>query len=79
MDKVYLVKYDNGKFPANTLVKFEAISNSGDCYLVSRFPNWNDREWVMYYDLYKFVDKGEMSQRWQFDDKYDRIIKDLIK
>jgi hypothetical protein len=78
MDEVFLVKYDNGKFPANTLVKLEAVSNSGDCYLVSRFPNWNDREWLMYYDLYKFVKKGEMSQRWQFDEKYDRIIKDLL-
>ena len=77
MDKVYLVKY-NGKFPANTLVKFEAISNSGDCYLVSSFPDWDNREWLIYYDLYKFVEKGEVSQRWEFDENYDRIIRKLL-
>ena len=78
MNRIYLVKYDIGKFQENTLVKLEAVSDSGECYLVSRFPEQNEREWVMYYDLYKFIEKGETSQRWWFDEKHDKTIRSLL-
>lgn len=49
----FLIKYDREDFKALTLVKYESITNSGDCYLVSDLNDNNKRKWFMYYDLYK--------------------------
>jgi hypothetical protein len=32
----------------------------------------------MYYDLYKLIEKNEVSQIWDYNEEYDRIMKDLI-
>ena len=53
---IYLIKYGCDCFPVHSLVKFEAISNSGDCYLVSDINDDSNRKWLMYWDLYKMVE-----------------------
>lgn len=76
MSSYYLLKHKNRSLEALSLVKLEAITYSGNCYLVSDFNN--NREWVMYYDLYKTIDKNDNNQIWFYNEKYDRIMKELI-
>lgn len=51
MDRYFLVIHNTEKFPANTLVKYKSISDSGKCYLVSDLRDNLNREWIMYYSL----------------------------
>ena len=74
----FLLKRNVGNLKELTLVNNESITYSGNCYLVSELNNTNNREWIMYYDLYKLVEKNEVSQRWDYNEEYDRIMKDLI-
>lgn len=74
----FLIKYDREDFKALTLVKYESITNSGDCYLVSDLNDNNKRKWFMYYDLYKLIDENDINQRWYYNEKYDKIMKKLI-
>lgn len=74
----FLIKYDREDFKALTLVKYESITNSGDCYLVSDLNDNNKRKWFMYYDLYKLIDENDINQRWYYNEKYDKIMKELI-
>jgi len=60
-----------------TLMKFETISNSGDCYLVSDVKT-NERKWLMYYDLYKLIGKNEKSIRWYYIEEYDKELRKLL-
>lgn len=54
MDRYYLVKYGTDVFPKDTMVKFETITNSGRCYLVSDLEDNLKREWIMDYNLYTY-------------------------
>jgi hypothetical protein len=74
----FLLKRNVGNLKELTLVNNESITYSGNCYLVSELKNTHNREWIMYYDLYKLVEKNEVSQRWDYNEEYDRIMKDLI-
>jgi len=74
----FLLKRNVGNLKKLTLVKNESITYSGNCYLVSELNNTYNREWIMYYDLYKLVEKNEVNQRWDYNEEYDRIMKDLI-
>ena len=74
----FLLKRNFGNLKELTLVNNESITYSGNCYLVSELKNTHNREWIMYYDLYKLVEKNEVSQRWDYNEEYDRIMKDLI-
>lgn len=71
MSSYFLLKTDL------SLVKYENISNSGNCYLVSDIKT-NKREWIMYYDLYKLVEKKERNYKWLFDENYDKKLRELI-
>lgn len=73
-----MIKYDREQFKALTLVKYEAVTYSGDCYLVSDINDSNNRKWLMYYDLYKLIDKKDKNQRWDYNEEYDKIMKKLI-
>jgi hypothetical protein len=75
---IYLIKYGCECFPKNSLVKFEAITYSGDCYLVSDINDSNKRKWLMYYELYKLVEPNEPSSRWMYNKEYDIIMRELL-
>jgi len=62
----------------NSLVKFESITYSGDCYLVSDINDNSKREWVMYYDLYKLIGKNENNYRWMYNSECDKIMRELL-
>jgi hypothetical protein len=74
----YLLKYKKENFDALSLVKFESISNSGECYLVSDLKDNYNRIWLMYYDLYKLIGKNEECFKWQYNENYDKIMRELI-
>jgi hypothetical protein len=78
MSDYLLIKRDTKYFKGLTLVKYEATTYSGDCYLVSNIYETNHREWIMYYDLYKLIDKNENNRRWYYNEEYDTIMKELI-
>ncbi len=78
MTSYFMVKYDRDDFKALTLVKYETVTYSGDCYLVSDLKDTLKRKWIMYYDLYKLIEKNEESQRWYYNEDYDKIMKELI-
>jgi hypothetical protein len=59
-----------------TLVKFETVI--GDCYLVSDVNDTKKREWLMYYDIYRLIDDRINYEKWMYNDKYDKILKELI-
>ena len=71
-----LIKHDTKVFEKNTIVNFESVINN--CYLVSDLKDTYKREWIMYYDLYKLVEKYEVSQIWDYNEDYDMIMKELI-
>lgn len=72
----FLIKHNSKVFEKNTIVNFETVINN--CYLVSDLKNTYNREWIMYYDLYKLVDKYESSQRWYYNETYDKLMRELI-
>jgi len=72
----FLIKHNSKVFEKNTIVNFETVINN--CYLVSDLKNTYIREWIMYYDLYKLVDKYESSQRWYYNETYDKLMRELI-
>jgi hypothetical protein len=72
----FLIKHDTKVFKKNTIVNFESVINN--CYLVSDLKDTYNREWIMYYDLYKLVEKNEVSQKWDYNEEYDRIMRELI-
>lgn len=74
----FLIKHDVKNFKAHTLVKYETVTYSGECYLVSDVRNTYNREWVMYYDLYRMIGKNEESQRWYYDEELNNIMEKLI-
>ena len=76
MTSYFLIKYNTKVFKELTLVKFETIIDN--CYLVSDLNDTNKREWIMYYDLYKMIDDKNKYDQWIYNDKYDKIMKELI-
>lgn len=72
----FLIKYDTKVFQKNTIVKFETVIN--DCYLVSDIKDNLKREWIMYYDLYKLIDKNYNNKHWYYNENYDRKMRELI-
>jgi len=69
MDRYFLVKYETDIFPANTLVKFETITNSGKCYLVSDLQDNMKREWIMDYNLYSYKENPSNIEK-EFQDEF---------
>jgi hypothetical protein len=79
MSDYFLVKRDTHNFKGLTLVKYEAITYSGNCYLVSNVNDTLNREWLMYYDLYKLVDKKDNNyHNWYYNEEYDTKMRELI-
>ncbi len=78
MSDYFLVKRDTHNFKGLTLVKYEAITYSGNCYLVSNVNDTYNREWLMYYDLYKLVDKKDNYSQWYYNEEYDTKMRELI-
>lgn len=74
----FLVKHNSVEFNDLTLVKKESVSYSGNCYLVSDLNDNYKREWIMYYDLYKMINKNEETCLWNYDENYNNIMKELI-
>jgi len=74
----FLIKHDVKNFKAHTLVKYETVTYSGKCYLVSDIHDTYNREWVMYYDLYKMIGENEGSQIWSYDEELNNIMEKLI-
>ena len=74
----FMLKYDRDNFDALSLVKFESITNSGECYLVSDLKDNNNRKWLMYYDLYKLIYKNDSCQKWEYNEYYDKLMRELI-
>ena len=71
-----LIKRDTKVFEKNTSVNLETLINN--CYLVSDLKDNLKREWIMYYDLYKLIDKDESNRIWYYEENYDKIMKELI-
>ena len=71
-----LIKRDTKVFEKNTIVNLETLINN--CYLVSDLKDNLKREWIMYYDLYKLIDKDESNRIWYYEENYDKIMKELI-
>ena len=76
MSTYFLVKHNTDVFNELTLVKFETVI--GDCYLVSDVNDTKKREWLMYYDIYRLIDDRINYEKWMYNDKYDKILKELI-
>jgi hypothetical protein len=74
----FLLKHDKNNFKAMTLVKYESVTYSGKCYLVSDLKDTYNREWIMYYDLYKLIDKNHNNQIWNYNEDYDIKMRELI-
>jgi len=71
-----LIKRDTKVFEKNTIVNFETLINN--CYLVSDLKDNLKREWIMYYDLYKLIDKDESNRIWYYEENYDKLMRELI-
>jgi hypothetical protein len=83
MSSYFLLKCNIGNLNSLTLVNYECVSYSGDCYLVSSLEDNLKREWVMYYNLYKLVDKDEYNNnwynnKWYYNEEYDNIMRKKI-
>jgi|LakMenEpi03Aug12_release.lakeMendotaPanAssembly.Ray.scaffolds.fasta_scaffold414635_3 hypothetical protein len=76
MSTYFLVKHNTDVFNELTLVKFETVI--GNCYLVSDVNDTKKREWLMYYDIYRLIDDRINYDKWMYNDKYDKILKELI-
>jgi hypothetical protein len=76
MSTYFLVKHNTDVFNELTLVKFETVI--GNCYLVSDVNDTKKREWLMYYDIYRLIDDRINYEKWMYNDKYDKILKELI-
>jgi hypothetical protein len=76
MSTYFLVKHNTDVFDELTLVKFETVI--GNCYLVSDVNDTKKREWLMYYDIYRLIDDRINYEKWMYNDKYDKILKELI-
>jgi len=59
-----------------SLMKYENISDSGNCYLVSDVKT-NERYWLMYYDLYKLVENNN-NTKWNYNEEYDKELRKLL-
>jgi len=57
-------------------MKYENISDSGNCYLVSDVKT-NERYWLMYYDLYKLVENNN-NTKWNYNEEYDKELRKLL-
>lgn len=79
IQKYYIVKHNSRLFKPETIVKLEICTDSGKCYLVSHInSDIEEREWIMYYDLYP-VDKNKVNNYfWYYDDKYNTIAENFI-
>ena len=51
-DDIFIIRYKTEKFNPKQLVKYITCTYSGNCYLVADINDNNNREWIMYYDLY---------------------------
>lgn len=78
LKKIYLIKYGTEKFEKETLVKYEACSDSGNCYLVSDLNNNLKREWVMYFDLYPLDWKNGYNSNYYYNNYYQSIGYQLL-
>jgi hypothetical protein len=76
MSTYFLVKHNTDVFDELTLVKFETVIEN--CYLVSDVNDTKKREWLMYYDIYRLIDDRINYEKWMYNDKYDKILKELI-
>lgn len=72
----FLIKHNSKVFEKNTIVNYESVINN--CYLVSDINDNLKREWIMYYNLYKLVDKYESCQIWYYNETYDKLMRELI-
>ena len=52
ISKIYMIKNKTKSFTPETLVRFVTCSYSGNCYLVENLKDDEQREWIMYWDIF---------------------------
>lgn len=77
MENIYLIKHNSILFKPYTLVKYITCSYNGDSYLIEKLDT-NEREWLMYYDLYPVECKKLNNYKFYYNEHFQNIADNLI-
>jgi hypothetical protein len=77
MENIYLIKHNSKVFKPHTLVKYITCTYSGNCYLIEKLGT-DEREWLMYYDLYPVECKKINNYMFYYNEDFQRIADNLI-
>ena len=83
ISNIYMIRNKTRSFTPETLVRFVTCSDSGNCYLVESLENNEEREWIMYWDVFPLDWTHRVDGvRFYFDkivyDKAHSLLKDYL-
>lgn len=73
----YIVKHNSKVFEQNTIVKYIACTDSGNCYLVADLKDNLKREWIMTYDLYP-INRSFPNDKFIYNDTFDKVVNKVM-
>lgn len=76
ISNIYMIRNKTRSFTPETLVRFVTCSDSGNCYLVESLENNEEREWIMYWDVFP-LDWTHRVDGVRF--YYDKIVYDKAR